>query len=645
MIERPRNFTNSPYPVFWVEVFNEAVQKWIPVDPLVTKTVAKPSKFEPPASDRHNNMAYVVAFEEDASARDVTRRYAKAYNAKMRKTRVESTKDGETWWINAMHYYEKPFLEDRDQLESSEFTAKSAAEPMPRNIQDFKDHPVYALERHLRQNEAIYPKRKIGQVEAGKSGSKKGTVVEPVYRRADVHLVRSADGWYRLGRDIKMGEQPLKRVAASQRRDESDDDPDGIYGAERTLYALYQTELYRPPPVVKGKVPKNAYGNLDIYVPTMIPPGGFHLKHPEAARAARILGVDYAAAVTGFEFKGRHGTAVVNGVIVASEYREALEEVIRCIEDERFQEELDRRTAEALRLWKHFLLKLRIAEKVKSYAIEGAAYEAEEEVSERDRHLSDDISDDPDFADGGGFIAEDDEHDFAGGGGFVPEDNGTSFADGGGFIPDDDGNDVQMEKNDFGKGLDSENHEGGGFMVSEEDSLNSKSRNGGSFITDKDSLVIGRDSPETKPLEDTDNVQQPADIQHNVPRSKKNVPRYKLIVIPNTTTIETSTSPSVQSANKVPEEEDVAQAKMNMSDDVLAGDGSSEAAPIQVDSSSNQASAPTSVDLNPQGPDGPKSPEQSVQPQSESDSDLEKESLLSHDPEDEDAEPDWLLSD
>ena len=533
-------------------------------------------------------MSYVVAFEEDASARDVTRRYAKAYNAKMRKTRVESTKDGETWWTNVMNYFEKPFLEDRDQLEFSEFTAKSAAEPMPRNIQDFKNHPVYALERHLRHNEVIHPKRKIGQVEAGKSGSKKGTVVEPVYRRADVHLVRTADGWYRLGRDIKIGEQPLKRFAASQRRDESDDDPDAMSGAERLLYALYQTELYKPPPVVKGKIPKNAFGNLDVYVPTMIPSGGFHLKHSEAA-------VDYAAAVTGFEFKGRHGTAVVNGIIAASEYREALEEVIRCIEDERIQEELDRRTEEALRLWKHFLLKLRIAEKVKGYVIEGEASEDETEV-----------------------IADDDEGEPASGGGFFPEDNETGSAEAGGFIPEDDGHDPSLENNDFGNNLDSENCEGGGF------------------ITDERRLATGKDSPHDKSAEDTRNVQQPAVTERNVPRSKKNVPRYKLIVIPKTTTIEISASPSIQSVNNAAEEEDIAQANINMS----------EAVPLQLDSSNDQASATMSVDLNSQGLEENKSPEQSVQPaDSESDSALEKESLLSHDPEDEDAEPEWLLSD
>jgi DNA repair protein RAD4 len=51
-----------------VEAFNEAAQKWVPIDPVVTKSLAKPSRFEPPASDSLNLMNYVVAFEDDASA-------------------------------------------------------------------------------------------------------------------------------------------------------------------------------------------------------------------------------------------------------------------------------------------------------------------------------------------------------------------------------------------------------------------------------------------------------------------------------------------------------------------------------------------------------------------------------------------------
>lgn len=354
-----------------MEAFNEGAQKWIAVDPLVTKSLAKPHNLEPPASDHLNIMSYVVAFNEDTTARDVTRRYTRAFNAKTRKIRVESTKGGEKWWEKTMEIYENPFVFDRDAMEFNELTSNTASEPMPRNVQDFKDHPFYALERHLRRNETIFPKRVIGHLAVGKSGSQ-NQGQKPVYRRSDVHVVRSADGWYRLGRDVKPGEQALKHVPANRNklsgdiRDEEDD-----LTMETPLYAEYQTDVYRAPPIVNGKVPKNVYGNLDIYTPTMVPPGGIHIKRPDAAQAAKILAIDYAPAVTGFDFKGRHGTAVIHGIVVASEHRAAVELVISGLANERREAELEERSEQALRLWEQFMLKLRIAERVKGYAVEG----------------------------------------------------------------------------------------------------------------------------------------------------------------------------------------------------------------------------------------------------------------------------------
>lgn len=73
---------------------------------------------------------------------------------------------------------------------------------MPKNIQDFRDHPVYALERHLKRQEVISPRREVGKVTVGKGAV---TALEPVYRRRDVQIVRTSDKWYRLGREIKVG--------------------------------------------------------------------------------------------------------------------------------------------------------------------------------------------------------------------------------------------------------------------------------------------------------------------------------------------------------------------------------------------------------------------------------------------------------
>lgn len=76
------------------------------MDPHATGTIGKAAKLEPPASDAINDMSYVVAFDEHGRTRDVTRRYTKAYNAKTRRARVESTKDGARWWRKTLKVFD-----------------------------------------------------------------------------------------------------------------------------------------------------------------------------------------------------------------------------------------------------------------------------------------------------------------------------------------------------------------------------------------------------------------------------------------------------------------------------------------------------------------------------------------------------------
>ncbi|KAF2130198.1 Rad4-domain-containing protein [Dothidotthia symphoricarpi CBS 119687] len=434
---------HSPYPVYWVEAFNSAHQKWVPIDPLSTFTVNAPEKLEPPLSFAQNSLTYAIAFEDDYAAKDITRRYAKAYNAKTRKFRVECTSDGDKWWKRTMKFFKRSLKLDRDQVEDAALSRKEAAEGIPKSVQDFKGHPVYVLERHLRHNEVIHPLNQVGKVNCGTAMTPK---MEPIYRRKDVHIVRSADKWYRLGRDVQGGEQPLKHAKPKKGRrpsisigmpiDPDDDEQEDDLGTP--LYAHFQTTLYTPPPVVNGRVPRNAYGNLDLYVPSMCPPGGTHLRHKLAAKASRIVGVDCADAVTGFSFKGRHGTAVIQGVVVAAEFSDAVQAVIEGLEYEVEAAELAARSAEAVRLWRRFFLGLRIAQRVNAMVIDGErgpGGDVQGAITREDRALAE-----AEMA--GGFFPEDAEREFpvAFAGGFAPhaavEHADADDAGGGGFLPE-----------------------------------------------------------------------------------------------------------------------------------------------------------------------------------------------------------------
>ncbi|KAK3682472.1 nitrilase [Podospora appendiculata] len=444
----------SPYPMYWVEVLDQAYQKWHPVDALVTGTQWKPRALEPPASDRENCMTYVVAFEADGSARDVTRRYAKAYNSKTKRLRIDgistygnrtstagSGLTGERWWRRAMRKYARPWPTDLDQIEKTELAAEEAKEPMPRNVADFKDHPVYALERHLRRNEVLVP----GAQTTGTVGAGSKAPLERIYRRRDVRIAWSREKWYRMGREVKPGEEPVlilpKRIPKRPGFNDYNDDNDGeddesdrgdLFGdgaaaaAGTPIYTEEQTELYQAPPVRNGRVPKNRFGNIDLYVPSMVPAGGEHVAHERAAQAAFILGVDYAPALTGFQFKGRQGTAVLHGVVVPKECEEGVWAVIEGLTDLDAELERERKSRTALRMWSRFLKGLRIRERIWAGAEEQGEGKDEAVVGKGKENAADD---------GGG--GDDDDVDMAG----VESDVSEEYfmgedEEGGGFLID-----------------------------------------------------------------------------------------------------------------------------------------------------------------------------------------------------------------
>jgi hypothetical protein len=125
-----------------------------------------------------------------------------------------------------------------------------------------------------------------------------------------------------------------------------------------------QTELYIPPPVVDGKIPKNNFGNIDIYVPSMVPAGAVHIIRPSIALAADFAGIDYAEAVTGFDFTRNKATARVKGIVVAKENVAGLLTIWEGMM-ERVQEEEERLRRKAmLERWQRFYIKLGVKQRL-----------------------------------------------------------------------------------------------------------------------------------------------------------------------------------------------------------------------------------------------------------------------------------------
>ncbi|OCF37288.1 hypothetical protein I316_01197 [Kwoniella heveanensis BCC8398] len=306
-----QDLTDQP-PVFWAEIFSRSDQRWIPVDP-VRGTIRKKNHFEPSTDSGPIRLLYVVAFEEDGHARDVTLRYTKNFGAKTVKLRVPAKKDEPDWWETVMGFLQREYRLNRDELEDAELENSQISESMPLHMNGFKDHPIYVLERHLKREEVIQPKREIGRFKG-----------EPVYRRANVVSCRTAETWMRTGRRVKDKQEPLKwvkqrAVTLQKRRAQELAVQEGGEAIQQGLYAEYQTEIYRPPPIKDGIIPQNSFGNIDLYAPTMLPEGAVHLPYKGIAKVAKNLEISYAEACTGFEFKKQRAIPVINGIVVAAE--------------------------------------------------------------------------------------------------------------------------------------------------------------------------------------------------------------------------------------------------------------------------------------------------------------------------------------
>ena len=93
---------------------------------------------------------------------------------------------------------------------------------------------------------------------------------------------------------------PVRAVTLMRRREVEEAERDTGEKVKQGMYAIDQTEFIIPPPIQNGTIPKNSYGNMDCFVPSMVPKGAVHVPLRSTVRICKRLGIDYAEAVTGF---------------------------------------------------------------------------------------------------------------------------------------------------------------------------------------------------------------------------------------------------------------------------------------------------------------------------------------------------------
>lgn len=314
--------------------------------------------------------------------------------------------------------------------EEQELMTQARCEGMPTNLDGFRRHSTYVLLKHLRRYEAIKPGVKP-------AGYFKGT---EVHLREHIAELKSKTGWRRETRVIRSDElkspyklvdpirrngtitstnaadntstQPLSDVVEpaeldivakslndtlenaqqqgevicspdnGQEQQTKDDDGSSSEVEDNetgkiSLYGYWQTDAYEPPEVgPNGEIPKNKYGNVEMWSPAHCPRGAEHVRVDLAAQAAKSIGIDYAPAMVGFEHRDFRMLPKIEGVIVASAHAQTVRDAAEALQLERLEKARRKRTERVLKYWemlfKAVLVKAQLSQRYNNQNSEAA---------------------------------------------------------------------------------------------------------------------------------------------------------------------------------------------------------------------------------------------------------------------------------
>uniref|UniRef100_A0A182NFV1 Rad4 beta-hairpin domain-containing protein n=1 Tax=Anopheles dirus TaxID=7168 RepID=A0A182NFV1_9DIPT len=308
----------------WIEAYAEEEERWIPLD-VTRGSIQCVDELVQHAS---SPMLYVLAWNNDGSIKDVTARYCADYLTVAIKLRIM-----QQWMDNVLCAF-RGDRTTRDITEDRELSRILEERPLPRTITEYKNHPYFALKRHLLKFEAIYPP------DAPTLGFTSGK--EPVYARECVHTLHAREVWLKQARTVKLYETPYKVVSGRPKYDRSSGQM--LPSQPLELFGHWQTEEYEPPTAEDGIVPRNAYGNVELFKPCMLPKRTVHLR--SLNRICKKLHIDCAQAVTGFDFHGGSSHPVYDGFVVCEEFRDVVVDAWHQeqeIEEQRAREKYEKR--------------------------------------------------------------------------------------------------------------------------------------------------------------------------------------------------------------------------------------------------------------------------------------------------------------
>ncbi|XP_042501207.1 DNA repair protein RAD4 isoform X2 [Macadamia integrifolia] len=423
-------------PMCWAEVYcggENMTGKWVHVD-AANAIIDGEQKVEAAAVACRKSLRYVVAFAGHG-AKDVTRRYC------MKWYKISSLRVSPNWWdavlaplkelesgatgglvhldvnpesaskglstsqkclpdhvsldrkfstetskqhcldSNAESSAQNSRVATRNSLEDMELETRALTEPLPTNQQAYKNHSLYAIEKWLTKYQILYPR---GPILGYCSG-------HPVYPRICVQMLQTKQRWLREGLQVKANENAAKVVKRSLKLGKIQESESGICdedGGAGTieLYGKWQMEPLCLPCAVNGVVPKNERGQVDVWSEKCLPPGTVHLRLPRIVPVVKRLEIDFAPAMVGFEFRNGRSLPGFEGVVVCTEFKDAILDAYEEEEEIRRAEEKKRNEMQAISRWYQLLSSILTQQRLKNTYGEGSSSQAP-----RDIHLRDDL--------------------------------------------------------------------------------------------------------------------------------------------------------------------------------------------------------------------------------------------------------------
>eukprot|EP00981_Chlorochromonas_danica_P008789 scaffold2312_cov165-Ochromonas_danica.AAC.29 len=202
---------------------------------------------------------------------------------------------------------------------------------IPTALGDFRHHPTYVLERYLHADEMICPdERQVVAIVRG----------EPVFRRDSVSKLRTKQQWRQRLRIVQPDQQPIKTRRHRKRKSGDEQNYTDMEVVELPLYGEWQTAPWEIPPVVDGILPRNQFGNWEVWggQQRFVPLGAIFVASEYAVKAAKMIGIQFVPAVISFESRSGRSHPVIGGVVVLLDHESILRDCIFTIEGLRSEE-------------------------------------------------------------------------------------------------------------------------------------------------------------------------------------------------------------------------------------------------------------------------------------------------------------------